>query len=63
MKIQALRALNTDGVKDFYRSMPKVTSGHYPQNFCNICNFIMVICYRERNDGLISVRGFLSGFN
>ncbi|XP_078331583.1 uncharacterized protein LOC144625248 isoform X3 [Crassostrea virginica] len=40
-------------MKDFYRSITKVTSGHYLQNFSSIGDFIMAICYRERDDGLL----------
>ena len=65
IKIYAVQALNNDGVDEFYNSMADVTGGHYLrlENFSNICDFIMAICYRERDDGLFLVRGFLSAFN
>ena len=65
IKIYAVQALNNDGVDEFYNSMAEVTGGHYLrlENFSNICDFIMAICYRERDDGLFLVSGFLSAFN
>lgn len=54
IKIYAVQAMNNDGVEDFYVTMAKETGGHYLrlENFSNICDFIMAICYRERDDDL-----------
>ncbi|XP_022319697.2 uncharacterized protein LOC111122301 [Crassostrea virginica] len=72
IKIYAVQALNNDGADEFYNSMAEVTGGHYLrlENFSNICDFIMAICYRERDDGLflnyeaeVAARQGTSGFH
>ncbi|XP_062601715.1 uncharacterized protein LOC134263399 [Saccostrea cucullata] len=54
IKIYAVQALNNEGVEDFYKTMADKTGGHYLklENFSSICDFIMAICYREKDDGL-----------
>lgn len=49
--------MNNDGVEDFYVIMVKEIGGYYLrlENFFNICDFIMVICYWERDDDLFMV--------
>lgn len=49
--------MNNDGVEEFYQFMAEKTGGHYLklENFSSICDFIMAICYRERDDDLFQV--------
>lgn len=54
VKIYGVQAFDHEGADDFYKTMAVNTDGHYLKlgEFSNICDFLMAICYRERDEDL-----------
>ncbi|XP_060086451.1 uncharacterized protein LOC132565729 [Ylistrum balloti] len=56
VKIYGVQVFENEGIDDFYKTISANTEGHYLKlnEFSNICDFLMAICYRERGDDLFS---------